>query len=62
MLDCDAFCAFAETGDIFNHDVAVAYRREILARAGEADANTIYTNFRGSMPSIEPFLRDRGLK
>ena len=62
VLDCDAFCAFAETGDIFNHDVAVAYRREILARAGEADANTIYTNFRGSMPSIEPFLRDRGLK
>ena len=62
VLDCDAFCAFTETGDIFNPEVAAAYRREILARVNEADANTLYTNFRGAMPSIEPFLRDRGLK
>ncbi len=62
VLDCDAFRAFTETGDIFDPAVAAAYRREILSRAGEADANTLYTNFRGAMPSIEPFLEDRGLK
>ena len=54
--------AFKETGDIFNQDVARAYRREILSRVNEFDAMTLYTNFRGSMPSTAPFLEDKGLE
>ncbi len=62
VLDCDAYKAFKETGDIFNQDVARAYRREILSRVNEFDAMTLYTNFRGSMPSTAPFLEDKGLE
>ena len=62
VLDCDAYRAFKETGDIFNQDVAGAYRKEILSRVNEDEAMTLYTNFRGKMPSVAPFLEDKGLK
>ena len=61
VLDCDAYEAFKETGDIFNADVAAAYRREILSRCNEEDAMDLYVKFRGHAPSIEPLLKDRGL-
>ena len=62
VLDCDAYRAFKETGDIFNQDVAGAYRKEILSHVNEDEAMTLYTNFRGKMPSVAPFLEDKGLK
>ena len=62
VLECDAYKAFKETGDIFSQEVAGAYRREILSRVDEDEAMTLYKNFRGSMPSTAPFLEDRGLK
>ena len=62
VLDADAYEAFKETGDIFNQEVARKFRYEVLARAGEDDAMTLYVNFRGSKPGIEPLLKNRGLK
>ena len=62
VLDSDAYQAFVETGDIFNKDVAAKFRKEILARAGQDDAMTLYVNFRGSEPGIDALLKNRGLK
>ncbi len=61
VLDKDAFQAFAETGDIFNSDVAQRFRREVLSKGGSADGMVLYRNFRGQEPAREPLLRARGL-
>ena len=62
MLVADAYEAFKETGDIFNQDVAGRFRKNVLERGGEDDAMTLYVNFRGKKPGIEPLLKNRGLK
>ncbi len=62
VLDCDAFEAFKETGDIFNQEVATKFRKCILAPGFIDDAMDMYVNFRGKQPSIDPMLRNRGLK
>ena len=61
VLDADAYDAFVETGDIFNKDVATKFRKEVLERAGEDEAMTLYVNFRGKKPGIGPLLKNRGL-
>lgn len=61
VLDCDAFEAFTETGDIFNQEVAGKFRNEVLARGSEDDAMKLYVNFRGHEPGIDALLRHRGL-
>lgn len=61
VLDCDAFCAFKEAGDIFDQTVAKAYRTEILERANEDDAMNLFINFRGRKPGIDALLDNRGL-
>ncbi|MBQ4280105.1 MAG: M3 family metallopeptidase [Rikenellaceae bacterium] len=61
VLDKDAFAAFVETGDIFNRDVARAFREQILSKGGTADGMTLYERFRGHAPSREPLLLSRGL-
>lgn len=61
VLDSDAYQAFVETKDIFNKEVAAKFRKEILARAGQDEAMTLYVNFRGSKPGIGALLKNRGL-
>jgi peptidyl-dipeptidase Dcp len=61
VLDADAYQAFVETGDIFNKEVASKFRYEVLARAGEDEAMTLYVNFRGQEPGIQALLNNRGL-
>ncbi len=61
VLDADAFEAFKETGDIFNADVAKAFRTSVLERGGTDDPMMLYLNFRGKQPTIEPLLKNRGL-
>jgi peptidyl-dipeptidase Dcp len=61
VLDTDAFYAFKETGDIFNQEVAAKFRT-LLEKCGADDGMTIYKNFRGKEPSIEPYLEKKGLK
>lgn len=62
VLDADAFQAFKETGDIFDPETAAKFRKYILTPGGIDDAMDMYVNFRGAEPSIEPLLKNRGLK
>ena len=62
VLEADAFNAYQETGDIFNQEVAAKFRTHILTPGGINDAMDMYVNFRGKKPSIEPLLKNRGLK
>ena len=62
VLDADAFDAFAETGDIFNQEVAAKFRKYVLTPGGIDDGMTMYKNFRGREPQIDALLRNRGLK
>ncbi len=61
VLDADAFDAFAETGDIFNPEVAEKFRKYILTPGGINDGMTMYKNFRGREPQIDALLRNRGM-
>ncbi len=61
VLDADAFQAFRETS-LFDQKTAAAFRKNILAAGGTQDPMTLYLNFRGKEPSIEPLLVKRGLK
>ena len=61
VLDADAFDAFAETGDIFNQEVAAKFRKYVLEPGGIDDGMTMYKNFRGREPQIDALLRNRGL-
>lgn len=62
VLDCDAFEAFEESGNIFNKDIAAKFRKEVLAPGGKEDAMKMYINFRGREPRIDGLLKNRGLK
>ena len=61
VLDCDAYQAFVETGNIFDKATATKFRKEILEKANLEDAMDLYVNFRGKKPGIEALLKNRGL-
>ncbi|MDL2323197.1 M3 family metallopeptidase [Bacteroidales bacterium OttesenSCG-928-A17] len=61
VLDCDAYSAFLETGDIFNQELATKFRKYVLEPGGITPADQMYRNFRGKDPSIEPLLKMSGL-
>ena len=61
VLDNDAYECFREHG-IFDPATATSFRTNILERGNTADAMTLYVAFRGRKPSIEPLLKNRGLK
>ncbi len=61
VLDNDAFDAFKEKG-VFNKEVATSFRKNILERGNTEDPMELYLKFRGKEPSIEPLLKNRGLK
>ena len=61
VLDNDAYQCFKDHG-IFDQTTATSFRTNILERGNTADAMTLYIAFRGQEPSIEPLLKNRGLK
>ena len=61
VLDCDAFQAFKETGDIFNQKVAKRFRKQILTPGGISKGSEMYQNFRGRQPKVDGLLENRGL-
>lgn len=61
VLDKDAFMAFVESGDLFNHDLANSFRYNILAKGGTLDPMEMYLNFRGKEPDVNALLEARGL-
>jgi peptidyl-dipeptidase Dcp len=60
VLDADAFEAFKEAG-LFDRETAQSFRENILAKGGTEDPMTMYINFRGAEPKVEPLLKKRGL-
>lgn len=62
VLDADAFEYFVESGDLFNKEIAASFRENILSKGGTDEAMVLYEKFRGQEPSIEPLLKNRGLK
>lgn len=62
VLDCDAFEAFKETGNLFDQNTAKSFRENVLAPGGSEDAMVMYKRFRGAEPKIDGLLKNRGLK
>ena len=61
VLDADAFGAFEEKGDVFDPETAHKLRTHIYAAGGSQDPETLYTAFRGRMPSPDAMMTKRGL-
>jgi peptidyl-dipeptidase Dcp len=61
VLDCDAFEAFKEAGDVFHAPTAQAFRQCILATGNSVEPGAAFRAFRGRDPDIGPMLRGRGL-
>jgi peptidyl-dipeptidase Dcp len=61
VLDADAFDAFKQSGNLFNPEIAAKFRT-LLAKCGSDEGMTIYKNFRGQDPSLDPLMKNRGLK
>lgn len=61
VMDADAFAAFEEAGGAFDPETARRLEDHILSAGGSAEADVLYTRFRGKMPGVEPLLKGRGL-
>jgi peptidyl-dipeptidase Dcp len=61
MLDSDAFEWFKEHGGLTRENGQI-FRDKILSRGNTVELGKLYRDFRGKEPSIEPMLKDRGLK
>ncbi|HEY8878810.1 MAG TPA: M3 family metallopeptidase [Roseateles sp.] len=61
VLDCDAFDAFVEAGNVFDPAVAVRLRECIYAAGNSREPGEAFRAFRGRDPVVEPMLKDRGL-
>lgn len=61
VLDNDAFEAFKEHG-IFDKQTADAFRHNVLEKGNSDDPMTLYKNFRGAEPQLDPMLKNRGMK
>ncbi len=61
VLDHDAFEWFKENGGLTRQNGQV-FRDKILSRGNTVELATLYRDFRGKDPSVEPLLESRGLK
>ena len=61
VMDADAFEAFLEAGGPFDAETARKLETHILSVGGSAEADQLYTAFRGRMPGVEALLKGRGL-
>ncbi|MGV8940708.1 MAG: peptidyl-dipeptidase Dcp [Lysobacter sp.] len=61
VLDHDAFEWFKEHGGLTAGNGQI-FRDKILSRGNTVDLATLYREFRGKDPSVEPLLVNRGLK
>ncbi|WP_457446253.1 M3 family metallopeptidase [Roseateles sp. P5_E4] len=61
VLDCDAFDAFVEAGNVFDTAVAARLRECIYSTGNSREPGEAFRAFRGRDPVVEPMLKDRGL-
>ena len=62
VLECDAFQAFVEKGNVYDPQTAARLKEFIFASGGQADPMDNYIRFRGRAPGVEALLQDRDLK
>lgn len=60
VLDADAFELFKERG-IFNSEVSISFKDNILSKGNTEDPMNLYKRFRGSEPDPKALLRRDGL-
>lgn len=60
ILDADAFEAFAESGDLFNPELARKFRH-LLESGNTVDPMELYRQFRGKDPSAKALLKRKGM-
>ncbi len=60
VLDSDAFEAF-KTAGIFDKEMALSFRKNILAKGGTEEPMILYKRFRGAEPGVGALLKKRGL-
>ena len=60
VLDADAFSRFRDEG-IFSPEVGAAFRDQVLSRGDACDPMTLFENFMGRKPRVEPLLERAGL-
>jgi Zn-dependent oligopeptidase len=61
VLDADAFAHFQENG-IFNAEVAMKFKDNILSKGGTEHPMVLYKRFRGQEPKPDALLKRAGLK
>lgn len=61
VLNHDAFAWFKEHGGMTRENGQI-FRDKILSRGNTVELATLYREFRGKDPSVEPLLENRGLK
>ena len=60
ILDADAFEAFAESGDLFNPELAMKFR-PLLESGNTVEPMDLYRAFRGKDPSPKALLKRKGM-
>ena len=60
ILDADAFEAFAESGDLFNPELALRFRH-LLESGNTVEPMDLYRQFRGKDPSAKALLKRKGM-
>jgi len=60
VLDADSVEWFKENGGM-KRENGDHFRKSLLSRGGAVDAMTLFKNFRGAEPNIEPLLKRKGL-
>ena len=60
VLGADSYAWFNEHGGMTAANGKL-FRDGVLSRGGTMDAHTLYVNFRGHEPGVEPLLQQRGL-
>lgn len=61
VLDADAFEFFQEKG-IFNKEVALLFKENILSKGGTENPMSLYKKFRGKEPHVDALLKRAGLE
>jgi peptidyl-dipeptidase Dcp len=60
VLDADAF-EYIKSKGLFNRDVTMKFKNEVLSRGGTEHPMTLYKRFRGQEPDANALLRRAGL-
>lgn len=62
VLDKDAFSMFEQSGDVWNKELSMRFRKTFLERGGSEEPMTLFKSFMGREPDNTAFLKGRGLE